>query len=625
MRQRSMFLGFLASAFVFSCSGEPGDTDVASSAATEAPWFFRGTPNGWSASSMSIIDGTTRQTICQQFSGVSNPRFKIDRFGDWRESYPSQDVVVADNTFQQIEIDTQTKQISVTQVSACGAVDEWFFRGTSNGWGTTAMVNVEGTARYELEVAFAREDPRPRFKVDRFGDWQQSYPGSDFQVSECTRYRIVFDSESFSVEAQDLGPVTSDECASAPPPPPPPPPPPGPTGADFREETIYFVLTARFYDGDPTNNYFNRDRLDPDDPHWRGDFAGLISKLDYIQELGFTALWITPPVENRSGLDYHGYHGYDFTRVDPRLESPGATYQDLIDAAHARGLKIIQDVVINHSSQYGLRGQVWIDHLPIKYYRPQGGQAIVNGPYIGNLGDYKSPFREDNDNPVAPDWFKARQTSDPEGIVPLVDPLTGVTVPSPGYNPNRFFGIDASTLDPNWYHLDGFMAGGDWENPTALQNKHLAGDTIDLATERANVQDYINQSIYRYLDMGVDAIRLDTLKHIERSEALAMVNAWKVHKPGLFVFGEALVKGLGFGSELANDNASALIRPWWYTRLTNDPGNPNGGGDSGLAVLDFPLFSTFRDNIRNGNFSGIGSALNWDWVYGDPTTLVTFF
>ncbi|MGA9549245.1 MAG: alpha-amylase family glycosyl hydrolase, partial [Rhodomicrobium sp.] len=123
--------------------------------------------------------------------------------------------------------------------------------------------------------------------------------------------------------------------------------------ADFREETIYFLITTRFYDGDPSNNFFCRDRIkfnaegQPEDPHWRGDFKGLIARLDYIRDLGFSAIWITPPVENRSGLDYHGYHPYDWTRIDPRLESSDATYQDLIEEAHARGIKIIQDVVIN--------------------------------------------------------------------------------------------------------------------------------------------------------------------------------------------------------------------------------------------------------------------------------------
>jgi glycosidase len=328
-------------------------------------------------------------------------------------------------------------------------------------------------------------------------------------------------------------------------------------------------------------------------------------------------------VENRSGLDYHGYHAYDWTRVDPRLESPDATYQDLIDAAHAKGLKIVQDVVVNHSSQYGIRGRVWIDHLPIKYFRPAGGGPIDNGPYQGNLGDYRSPFREDNDNPVAPAWFRERQTTDPQGGVPLLDPVSGQTVPLPGYNPNRFFGIDALRLDPDWYHLDGFIMGGDWENPTALQRKHLAGDTIDLATERQNVKDYLDQAVFRYLDMGVDAIRVDTAKHVERDELLGYVDAWKAHKPGLFVFGEVLVKGLGQG-DLGNDNAPSQIRPWWYTRLGDDPRDPRSGGDSGLAVLDFPLFSTFRDNLSRGHYGGIGGALALDWTYGDPTRLVTF-
>ena len=120
----------------------------------------------------------------------------------------------------------------------------------------------------------------------------------------------------------------------------------------------------------------------------------------------------------------------------------------------------------------------------------------------------------------------------------------------------------------------------------------------------------------------MDAIRLDTLKHMERGDVLTYVNNWKARKPGLFVFGENLVKGTGFGSEITNDNASAVIRPWWYTRLTTDPANPNGGGDSGLSVLDFSLFSTFRDNIRNGSFGGIGGVLGFDGLYRAWTSAV---
>jgi glycosidase len=423
---------------------------------------------------------------------------------------------------------------------------------------------------------------------------------------------------------------------TAPPPAPAPAPAPAPLpagGPDFREETIYFLITTRFYDGDPTNNFFCRDRIafDPDtgeptDPHWRGDFKGLIERLDYIADLGFTAIWITPPIENRSGLDYHGYHGYDWTRIDPRLESPGASYQDLIDAVHQRGMKLIQDVVVNHSCQFGIRGQVWIDHLPVKYYVPAGSDqgALDYGPYQGNYGNYAWPNRDDLDNPVAPQWYRDRHDRDPEGTQPLVDPRTGETVPKPGYDPGRFFGVDASGLDPDWYHQEGFISGGDWESAHPLQHKHIAGDCIDLATERENVREYLITSINRYLDMGVDALRIDTVKHVERGDLLAYVNAWKAHKPGLFVFGENLVKGYGWGDLGGGDNGPSPIRPWWYTRLGNDPRDPNSGGDSGFAVLDFGLFSSFRDNLSRGTFGGIAQAMSMDWIYGDPTTLITF-
>lgn len=407
--------------------------------------------------------------------------------------------------------------------------------------------------------------------------------------------------------------------------------PDGPLG-DFREETIYFLLTARFYEGDPSISFFCRDRIkfnpetgDPEDPHWRGDFKGLIQRLDYIRDLGFTAIWITPPVENRSGLDYHGYHAFDWTRIDPRLESSDATYQDLIDEAHKRGIKIIQDVVVNHSCQYGIRGKVHIDHLPIKYYVPQGSQQgqVDHGPYQGHLGNYAWPNCDDIDNPVAPDWYRERHHSDPEGVQPLQDPKTGETVPKPGYDPGRFFGVDAQTLDPEWYMQHGFICGGDWESE-AVQKKHIAGDCINLATDRQNVKDYLIGAVNRYLDMGVDALRIDTVKHVPRDNLLEYVNAWKAYKPGLFVFGENLVKGYGWGDLGGGDNGPSFIRPWWYTRLGHDPRDPHSGGDSGFPQLDFGLFSTFRDNLSRGSFEGVARVLEMDWIYGNASTLVTF-
>jgi glycosidase/uncharacterized protein YaiE (UPF0345 family) len=575
-------------------------------------WYFRGTPNGWAATAMTLgSDGLYCTT--QQFGAAStNPRFKIDHKGDWTEAYPTADYVVSADTSYKVCFNATSKQITAT---GQGVIDTQApvvnADPAAGSYTTTQFVKLTVTDNTDAapKVYFTLDGTEPTTSSTLYSGQtftaEDKVAGSAADLTVKTLAVDASNNQSKNTFTYMVGPEI--------------------TSGDFRGETIYFVMTARFNDGDPSNNYYNRDRYKAGDPQWRGDFKGLIAQLDYIKDLGFTAIWVTPPVENRSGLDYHGYHAYDWYKVDPRLESTDATYQDFINAAHAKGMKVIQDVVINHSSQYGIRDEVWIDHLPVKYYVPAGATQgqVNNGPYQGNLGDYQSINRDDNDNAVAPSWFQALHNSDPQGVTPFVDPKTGTTLPKAGFDANRFFGIDAATLDPAWYHLDGFMSGGDWENPKSLQRKHMAGDCVDLATENQNVKDYLNGAIHKYLDMGVDAIRLDTAKHIERNELLTYTQNWQAYKPGLFVFGEVLVKGAGFGSEITNDNASAEIRPWWYTRTGSSKSQPSG--DSKLSVFDFPLFSTFRDNVTKGSLSGIKGVLDFDWTYADPTQLVTFF
>ena len=129
------------------------------------------------------------------------------------------------------------------------------------------------------------------------------------------------------------------------------------TRTDFRDESIYFLMTTRFYDGDPGNNsrtsHDNEVGNPDDDPSWRGDFKGLAQKLDYIKALGFTTVWITPVVKNWSEYDYHGYHAYNFKEVDNRYQSSDFKYQDLIKAAHEKGIKVVQDIVLNHVGSHG--------------------------------------------------------------------------------------------------------------------------------------------------------------------------------------------------------------------------------------------------------------------------------
>ncbi len=134
---------------------------------------------------------------------------------------------------------------------------------------------------------------------------------------------------------------------------------------DWDEAVIYFMLTDRFSDGDLSNNNPNGEDYDTDhsETYHGGDFQGIIDRLDYLEELGINTIWITPIVDNvdhnhRHGKDgaQYGYHGYwakDFTKVDEHLGDL-ETFKELIDKAHDRGIKLMVDVVLNHTG-YGMK------------------------------------------------------------------------------------------------------------------------------------------------------------------------------------------------------------------------------------------------------------------------------
>jgi hypothetical protein len=115
-------------------------------------------------------------------------------------------------------------------------------------------------------------------------------------------------------------------------------------------DSIYFVMVDRFSNGDPTND----GDIDPNDPEafHGGDLQGVLNKLDYIQGLGFTTIWLSPVFKMRTAkLDGHGaFHGYwveDFARIVPRFGDE-ALLKKLADELHQRKMKLLLDVVLNH-------------------------------------------------------------------------------------------------------------------------------------------------------------------------------------------------------------------------------------------------------------------------------------
>ena len=264
---------------------------------------------------------------------------------------------------------------------------------------------------------------------------------------------------------------------------------------DFRDETIYFAMTTRFYDGDPKNNVLCWDGVDNqkkhNDPAWRGDFKGLIEKLDYIKALGFTAIWITPVVQNASGFDYHGYHAMDFSKVDLRYESrtewgssEDVDFQDLIDAAHAKDMKIVLDIVLQHTGNFG---EDYLCHL---FDRDQNikTQAKITSCLIPDeekLGG-KSYWDLPNDGPKTQysERFKYLKNTD-------------------GQNHDN----------KNYYHH--VAMGWNWDDKSRWWGQ-IAGDCVDLNTENPAVTDYLIECYGKFIEMGVDGFRIDTTGHISR-------------------------------------------------------------------------------------------------------------
>src|SRR6266511_4605961 len=173
--------------------------------------------------------------------------------------------------------------------------------------------------------------------------------------------------------------------------------------APLTRETFYFVMPDRFANGDSSNDRGGLSGprevtgFDPTRKGWYhgGDLKGLISKLDYIKGLGTTAIWLTPSFKNKPvqglGTPYPsaGYHGYwitDFTRIDPHLGT-NEDLRALIDAAHARGMKVYFDIITNHTAdvigyQQGARKSY--TSKDVSPYTTTSGQAFDDRDFAGS-------------------------------------------------------------------------------------------------------------------------------------------------------------------------------------------------------------------------------------------------
>ncbi|MEG4251189.1 alpha-amylase family glycosyl hydrolase [Microcoleus sp. AT3-A2] len=319
---------------------------------------------------------------------------------------------------------------------------------------------------------------------------------------------------------------------------------------EFRQETIYFIVVDRFYDGDPANNEGpNPELYDPEGKdwgkYWGGDLQGVIDKLDYLKDMGVTAVWLTPLFEQVEALfveqaAIHGYWTKDFKRLNPRFiatgdnpsinqtqESKDTVFDKLVYELHQRNMKLVLDIVCNHSNPdfSGKKGELYDDGVKI------------------------ADFNDDEDD---------------------------------------------------WYHHYGEVTN--WEDEWQVQNCELSG----LATFNENniaYRNYIKSAIKQWLDRGVDALRVDTVKHMP-------IWFWQefnadilTHRPDVFIFGEWIY------SDPRNDRSVEFVN------------------ESGMTILDFGLCVAIRDVLGKGAEAGfklVQDVLNLDHRYYGATELITF-
>jgi glycosidase len=334
------------------------------------------------------------------------------------------------------------------------------------------------------------------------------------------------------------------------------------------DEVLYFLLPDRFENGDAANDRGGivGDRLKTGyDPTHKGffhggDLKGLIDRLPYIQALGATAIWVAPifknkPVQGPPGQESAGYHGYwitDFTQVDPHFGT-NDEFKRLVDAAHARGMKVYMDIVANHTAdviQYrGCEaGCGYRSRADFPYGRKGGvSGAAINPGYAGDEVGTAENFAKLSDPNYAYDVWVPEAERDVKRPAWLNDPI---------YYHNRgnsSFAGESSTMG-DFFGLDDVMT----EHPRVIAGMiEIFGGWIDR--------------------FGIDGFRIDTARHVNPG-------FWQAFVPAMLARAKARgIPNFHIFGEVFDPDPAALAR---HTREDRLP-----------TVLDFGFFQTVNDAV----------------------------
>lgn len=346
------------------------------------------------------------------------------------------------------------------------------------------------------------------------------------------------------------------------------------------DESVYFVMTDRFENGDSTNDSagLTGGRLasgyEPTEPGWwhGGDLKGLTQRLGYIHDMGFSAIWITPPVKQQyfqgSSAAYHGYWGIDFTTVDPHLGTE-ADFKEMVSAAHKLGMKVIMDVVANHTADviyYKLNATEYLDSSKFPY------KTAAGKPFDPSKVAGLASFPQLNASKSFP-------------YVPLVAPFS------------------KNIKKPNWLNdLNNYHNRGDstFSGPSMMDGDFFGLD--DLFTEKPEVvKGWTDVWTTWITKFGIDGLRIDTFRHVNpefwRSVIPAVLKVAKSEGKSDFpIFGE-----------VADSNPQILSD---YLLTKQAP-----------SVLDFGFQKNISSFVKYGSSgNNLAEFFNSDDLYTTATT-----
>ncbi|WP_296249011.1 alpha-amylase family glycosyl hydrolase [uncultured Stenotrophomonas sp.] len=283
------------------------------------------------------------------------------------------------------------------------------------------------------------------------------------------------------------------------------------TTEPFASDAVYFVVTDRFVNGDTSNDHRDQggehrtfdipvpcpDKIDGNIGYLGGDFKGVLDNADYIRELGFGAVWITPIIDNpdqaftgskpisctstltdRGKTGYHGYWGINFYKLDEHLPSADLDFAGLTKGLHDAKLKVVLDIVGNHGSP--------------------GWTMPKRQPQFGQIFDKDGKLIADHQN-LAPDKL------------------------DPKHNPLHAFYNNIGPVDGSKGSIfDGNLA-----------------ELSDFNEHNPAVMDYLVGAYLQWTAQGVDALRIDTIGWLPHPWWHEFVNRIRAEHPGMFMFGEA--------------------------------------------------------------------------------------